>query len=111
MTGVLSNQVQVDTGIGVIHASGQPSREKGSRVVVCLSPEHIRISTSSPAERPVNCFDGKLVATAFLGDRIDHVVRTGECELRVRSEASVRIRRADDVSIWAQPPDVTILDR
>ena len=111
VTGVLSDEVQVDIGIGVIRASGQPSREKGSRVVVCLRPEHIRISTSSPAVRPVNCFDGKLVATAFLGDRIDHVVRTGECELRVRSEASVRIRRADDVFIWAQPSDVIILDR
>ena len=111
VTGVLSDEVQGDAGIGMIHASGQPSREKGSRVVVCLRPEHIRISTSSPAERPVNCFDGKLVPTAVLGDRIDHVVGTGECELRVRSEVSVRIRRADDVFIWAQPSDVIILDR
>ena len=111
VAGGLGDEVRVDTGIGVIHASGQPSREKGSRVVVCLRPEHIRISTSTPAERPVNCFNGKLVATAFLGDRIDHVVRTGECELRVRSEASVRIRRADDVFVWTQPSDVIILDR
>ena len=76
---------------------------------MCLKPEHIRISTSSPAERPVNCFDGKLVPTAVLGDRIDHVVGTGECELWVRSEVSVRIRRADDVFIWAQPSDLIIL--
>ena len=111
VTGVLSDEVQVDTGIGMIHASPQTGRAKGERVVVCLRPEHIRISTSISVERPINCFDGKLVATAFLGDRIDHVVRTGECELRVRSEASVRIRRADDVFIWAQPSDVIILDR
>jgi len=111
VAGGLGDEVRVDTGIGVIHASGQPSREKGSRVVVCLRPEHIRISTSIPAERPVNCFNGKLVATAFLGDRIDHVVKAGECELRVRSEASVRIHRADDVFVWAEPSDVIILDR
>ena len=110
VTGGLSGDIWVDTGIGVIHASGQPSREMGARVVVCVRPEHMRISTSIPDERPVNGFDAKLVATAFLGDRIDHVVRTGECELRVRSEASVRIRRTDDVFIWADPSDVIILD-
>ncbi len=110
VTAMFGDEVQVETGIGAIRASGQRGREKGSRVVVCLRPEHMCVSTSVPAERPVNCFDAKLVATAFLGDRIDHVVRTGECELRIRSEASVRIRRADDVYVWVQPSDVIILD-
>ncbi len=101
----------VETGIGVIKATGQARREKGARVVVCLRPEHMHVTTSVPAERPENSFDAKLVATAFLGDRIDHVVRAGECELRIRSEASVRIRRDDTVFICADPSDVIILDR
>ncbi|NNN20121.1 MAG: ABC transporter ATP-binding protein [Acidimicrobiaceae bacterium] len=110
VTGYLGDEILVDTGIGVIHAAGQPKRGNGTRVVVCLRPEHMQVSTLVPAERPVNGFEGKLSATAFLGDRIDHVIRTGESELRIRSDASVRIRRADDVFIWVEPSDVIILD-
>lgn len=112
VTDLHGSEILIDTGIGVIHAAGQPARGKGSRVIVCLRPEQMRISTMAPSERPVNGFEGKLTATAFLGDRIDHIVRTGESELRIRSEASMRIRRAeaDNVFIWVEPSDIIVLD-
>lgn len=110
VSGPGGDEILVDTSIGVIHAATSARREKGSRVVLCLRPELMRVTTAIPAERPVNGFDGKLSATAFLGDRIDHVIKVEDNELRIRSDASTRIRRAENVMVWVEPSDVIILD-
>ena len=104
------SEMVVSTGIGAIHVAGQHGRARGSRVVVCLRPEHIRLSTQPPAGTQANCFEGQQMATAFLGDRIDHVIKIGESELRIRSDASLRIHRAERVFAWVDPSDVVALE-
>jgi hypothetical protein len=56
-----------------------------------------------------NLLEGKLLATAFLGDRVDHVVSVGGKELRVRSHSSVRIKRDAAVFLTIAAADVVVL--
>ena len=105
------DELIVETRIGIIKARGQSSRQVGSKVVVCLRPENLCIATETPAAKPDNFIEAKLSAIAFLGDRIDHIVVAGESELRIRSDASVRIHRDADVFVWVEPSEVVILDK
>ncbi|HEY7047850.1 MAG TPA: ABC transporter ATP-binding protein [Jatrophihabitantaceae bacterium] len=101
----------VRTDIGVIRAGSDGSRPNGEPVLLCLRPEHLVISTTQAATPPANELEGKLLATAFLGDRVDHVVALGPTELRVRSHSAVRIRRDAAVYLTIAPEDVVVLPK
>lgn len=111
VTEILGGKTLIETGIGKVLVVDPKKFTKGEKVVLCLRPEHMRIITGMPTERTENCFDAKLVAIAYLGDRIDHFVKSGECELRIRSDASVQIRRSENITICVDPTDVIVLDR
>lgn len=105
-----ANEILVETQIGVIRANTHGKSVVGKQVVLCLRPEHMHISAEVPPEMPTNGFEGDLIATAFLGDRIDHVIQANKCEMRIRSDASVRIKRDQHVYVWIDPADIVVVD-
>jgi iron(III) transport system ATP-binding protein len=102
---------EIDTDIGVFRAVSDGPAVSGQSVLVCLRPERLAISMTRPSPAPPNEFEGKLLATAFLGDRVDHIVAIGDAEVRVRSDSAVRIRRDATVYVTITPGDIVILPR
>ena len=92
------NDTEVVTDIGTLRATTDRTFEIGQLVLVCLRPEELAISMVKPAQSVANELEGKMLAAAFLGDRVDHVVSIGTAEMRVRSHSSVRIKR--DATVW-----------
>jgi iron(III) transport system ATP-binding protein len=100
---------EIQSEIGVIHGPGDVTRTAGESVVTCLRPEELTVSMERPAGPVDNLLAGKLLATAFLGDRVDHVVSVEGKELRVRSHSSVRIKRDSAVFLTIAAADVVVL--
>jgi iron(III) transport system ATP-binding protein len=105
------NEAEIETEIGTLRASTGRTFEVGQLVLACLRPEELEISMTRPAEPPANEFQGSLLAAAFLGDRVDHIVAIGPTEVRVRSHSSVRIKRDAVVWLTIAPDDIVVLPR
>jgi iron(III) transport system ATP-binding protein len=108
---VNGNEAEIATDIGQVRVSTERTFAVGQEVLACLRPEEIEISMTKPAEPRANEFEAKLLAAAFLGDRVDHVVEIGTREVRIRSHSSVRIKR--DAAVWLTiaPEDIVVLPR
>jgi iron(III) transport system ATP-binding protein len=101
---------QLDSPIGTLWADPPSPPSAGSRVEVCLRPEQIDVSGSPPAEAAGNHFEGKLVTTAFLGDRVDFVVSVGDVELRARAHPELSFRRDSTIHLSVDRRQVIVLD-
>lgn len=74
----------VDTTAGRLSLTSAASMPAGAEVSVAIRPESLELSTARPAE-PQNVWEGVVGTRAFLGDAVDHLVRIGDREVRVRS--------------------------
>jgi iron(III) transport system ATP-binding protein len=111
VSALVPGAIEIRTAIGPLHASTDRTYSLGDPVLACLRPEQLDVGMVKPAVSGPNEFTGRLEATAFLGDRIDHVVSIGETEVRVRSHSSLRIKRDADVFVTISPDDVVVLAR
>ncbi|HEX3791027.1 MAG TPA: ABC transporter ATP-binding protein, partial [Pseudonocardiaceae bacterium] len=102
---------EIQTDIGVFRTTSVDTITSGQAVLVCLRPEQLAVTMTRPSATPVNEFEGKLLATAFLGDRVDHIVAIGGTEVRVRSHSAVRIRRDATVYLTIAAEDIVVLPR
>jgi iron(III) transport system ATP-binding protein len=101
----------IDSDIGRLRATALPDQQAGQLVLVCLRPEDLSVSMDRPSTSAANELEGKLLATAFLGDRVDHVVSLSGREIRIRSHSSVRIKRDAAVHVTISPEDIVVLPR
>ena len=76
---------------GILRATSPGSLDKGTRVTVCIRPEHVGLQAGEPSPSDVPVWRGVVQARAFLGESVDHLVSVGSLEIRVRCHPSLSI--------------------
>ena len=94
--------VETTCGRLVIPASGQPFGT-GARVGIVARPEHVRLSSDGTGT------EGRVVATSYLGDTVEHLVEAGGVELRSRARAEVVYQPGARVSVEFDASALTII--
>jgi iron(III) transport system ATP-binding protein len=89
----------VTTTEGVLRAGSQTDFVEGDPVVVAIRPEHVHIEAEPPPAMAPNRWSGTVVARAFLGESVDHIVEVGKLEIRARVNPSISIRPGTAVTI------------
>jgi len=81
----------------------------GADVIVSIRPEAVEIGTSSRAGEVPNEWTGTVLTNAFLGEAVDHVVRIGGHEIRVRGNPAVSIAPGTAVYLWLDPSKLALV--
>jgi iron(III) transport system ATP-binding protein len=86
----------VETANGLFSCSISDSPQIGTRVIVCVRPENIRILREPPSAP--NVVQGKIASVAFLGEYLDCLVEIGNGEpIRLHLRAEQELGRGDRV--------------
>jgi iron(III) transport system ATP-binding protein len=103
-----SQTTVVETREGPLRVGDGRGLPMGSDVLVSVRPEDVEISIDPPPQPPANVWQGKVLTRAFAGDSVDHVVRLGEQQVRVRCNPSVSIEPGTGVHL-SLPEDKIVL--
>jgi iron(III) transport system ATP-binding protein len=90
---------RVGTSEGIIRAHSDEDFPDGAFVVVTIRPENVDVIPEPLTAAAPNRWGGKVVARAFLGESVDHVVGVGKLEIRARTNSSISIRPDTEVTI------------
>ena len=82
-----------------IRAKSRSDLATGSSVVIAIRPEHVSLDRQPPGDRAPNRWGGKVLARAFLGESVDHVVGVGKLEIRSRSNSTISIPPETEVTV------------
>ncbi len=93
----------VRTDHGPLSATSAASIPLGSRVVVCIRPEHVGLRAGDPPPDDQPAWEGVVQARAFLGESVDHVVAVGGLEVRARCNPTLSI--PPGTRVWLTFPD------
>ncbi|MEX2375210.1 MAG: ABC transporter ATP-binding protein [Dehalococcoidia bacterium] len=102
----------VETGCGIVRAViryGDPVAS-GAKVSVSLRPEHVTVSEELVEPAP-NRWRGRVVARAFLGEAVDHVIDVDGQQIRARGDARISIQPGSQVSVTLEPGACHVLPR
>jgi iron(III) transport system ATP-binding protein len=88
----------VRTSDGELHVRSDADIPVGQAVVVAIRAEHVALEASVNGVGP-NRWRGRVVARAFLGESVDHVVSVGSREIRARCNPSVSIPPDTEVTL------------
>ncbi|SOD94709.1 ABC transporter ATP-binding protein [Blastococcus haudaquaticus] len=99
----------VETSNGTLFLESAHHMPVGSEVVVSIRPEAVELSTVSRGEQAANEWTGEVVARAFLGDAVDHVVSVGQHEVRARVNPSVSIESGTPVYLQLDPSKISLV--
>jgi iron(III) transport system ATP-binding protein len=99
----------VETSNGTLFIESGANQPTGSDVVVSIRPEAVDLSTQSRAGQVANEWQGTVVARAFLGDAVDHVVSVGQREIRARVNPSVSIEPGTQVYLQLDPAKISLV--
>lgn len=92
---------RVVTPHGHATASASGDLQPGDQALLVIRPEQI---TAAPAEKDAGAeWRGHVVARAFRGDAVDHVIELRGSEIRVRCEANLSIPPGTEVSLEPSP--------
>ncbi|GHJ42618.1 ABC transporter ATP-binding protein [Streptomyces sp. TS71-3] len=80
----------------------------GTDVLLSIRPEALDIATEESAEA-VNQWKGEVLTRAYLGDAVDHVVRVGKREMRIRCHPTRSIEPGTAVHLSVDPSKVTLV--
>jgi iron(III) transport system ATP-binding protein len=100
--------VDIDTEAGRVRLESPVQVPVGDEVLAAVRPESLEISTTGWGNR-VNEWPGTVTNRAFLGDAIDHIVRVGQCGLRVRGNPAVSIKPGTEIFVATEPSKVTLV--
>ncbi len=100
-------EVRVRTGAGVLVVHAQAPPAPGSRVIVGIRPEHLRVHLEAPAGGAGMA--GELVKATFLGPFTDCIVATGEATLQVQAPGALAARCGQRVYLTVDPDLCTLL--
>ncbi|MGH3385327.1 MAG: ABC transporter ATP-binding protein [Nocardioidaceae bacterium] len=103
-----AEHLTVETANGKLYLQSAAQLVVGDEVVVSIRPEAVELSRSSLGAVK-NEWSGKVVARAFLGDAVDHVVAVGKQELRVRVNPSVSIEPGSEVYLRLDPTKISLV--
>ncbi|MCD1269362.1 ATP-binding cassette domain-containing protein [Microbacterium sp. MEC084] len=102
-----NGEYRLETAAGVLKVSSGASVPTGTKVVASIRPEAMDLSTQPIASE--NVWQGRVVARAFLGDAVDHVVAVGETEVRVRTAASVSLEQGTEVYVHLKAESISLV--
>ena len=81
---------------------------EGSRVLVALRPERLRVHAADPGGE-ANCWRGELQGQVFAGDHVLCRVALGGREMRVRADPFVALTEGMPVWVSIPPAQVTVI--
>ena len=87
---------RVATDHGVLQVDGGSHLPHGTPVVISVRPENI---TVAPVNGEVRGWRGRVLARAFLGEAVDHVVQVGDRQLQARGPTTVSLRPGTEVDV------------
>jgi iron(III) transport system ATP-binding protein len=96
------NRYQVQTEIGLLWAQSCEGIGVGDSVTASIRPEYVTLSVEEPPDAP-NLVKGTVRTRAFLGDSMEHVVRSGQVDIRVKSHPGQSIPPGEDVYLALDP--------
>ncbi len=99
----------VDTTNGRLYLDSQAEVPVGGDVVVSIRPEAVDLALEPSLGAVRNEWHGTVVARAFLGDAVDHVVAVGKHELRARGNPSVSIEPGTQVYLQLDPSKISLV--
>jgi iron(III) transport system ATP-binding protein len=102
-------QHSVETTNGRLILESGADLPAGSDVVVSIRPEAVTLSTESRAGQVANEWHGTVVARAFLGDAVDHVIAVDKHEIRARVNPSVSIEPGTQVYLQLDPAKISLV--
>ncbi|MCF3961579.1 ABC transporter ATP-binding protein [Streptomyces fuscigenes] len=102
-------EVCVDTADGRLVCRGATAPPAvGSPVLLSVRPEALSLATD-PHPDAVNQWSGEVMNRAFMGDAVDHVVRVGALEIRIRCHPTQSLEPGTRVHLAADPDKVTLV--
>jgi iron(III) transport system ATP-binding protein len=99
----------VDTEVGRLRAAAMPTIKTGDPVTLALRPEGITISATPPGGDAANRLTGKVITRSYLGDTVDHLVRVGSVEFRVRVSSTTSIPPDTEVTLTVEPEHLRLI--
>jgi iron(III) transport system ATP-binding protein len=93
---------QVETDIGALWAQSCEGLGVGDAVAASIRPEYIELSVEEPPDAH-NLVKGTVRTRSFLGDSMEHVVRAGQTDLRVKSHPGKSLPPGQDVYVSLDP--------
>jgi iron(III) transport system ATP-binding protein len=93
----------VETAHGPVEAASGPSTEipVGAAALVSVRPEHVTLMTD-PAHTGPNVWRGRVLARAFLGESVDHVISVGGFEIKARNNPRLTVPPGEDVTLYLE---------
>jgi iron(III) transport system ATP-binding protein len=104
-----AGRASVETVNGVLYLETEADVPAGQEAVVSIRPEAVELSTESRSGAVANEWHGTVVARAFLGDAVDHVVAVGKNEIRARVNPSVSIEPGTQVYLQLDPAKISLV--
>ncbi|GAA3156312.1 ABC transporter ATP-binding protein [Blastococcus jejuensis] len=98
----------VETVNGALYLESAIDLPVGSEAVVSIRPEAVQLSRESRPDA-ANEWHGTVMARAFLGDAVDHVVAVGKHEMRARVNPSVSIEPGTQVYLQLDPAKISLV--
>ncbi|HSB81576.1 MAG TPA: ABC transporter ATP-binding protein [Candidatus Methylomirabilis sp.] len=102
-----AGNVRVRTGAGILLVKATAAPKVGSRILVGIRPEHLRVHLQPPPGGAG--LTGELAKATFLGPFTDCLVATGEVTLQVQLPGALAARRGDRVYLTVEPDACTLL--
>ena len=99
----------VDTEAGRLHAQSDREIGIGEDVAVAFRPEALEMSTEPPRGNVPNEWTGEVLTRSFMGDSVDHLIKTGQRELMVRANPKNSIPDGTTVTLHVPPPSLSIV--
>ncbi|MDP2622797.1 MAG: TOBE domain-containing protein, partial [Actinomycetota bacterium] len=101
--------VTIDSEVGVLRANAHPDLRPGEQVTVAVRPEGVEMSMEPAMGTMPNEMQGEVVTKSYQGDSVDHVVRIGTHELRVRVPVRLAIDDGTPVTIRIDPDHLRVI--
>ena len=99
----------VDTDAGPLRATVDATVPVGEPVILAVRPEGIVMSTEAPTGAEPNEWPGEVITRSFLGDSVDHMVRAGGFDLRVRAPSNLSIPEETAVTLRIDPGNLSVI--
>lgn len=107
--GRVDGRLAVRTEHGTVLVDAATPNGDGQQVLLAVRPEAIDIATGSATGGRPNEWTGEVVTRSYLGDSVDHIIRVGSAELRVRSRSSTSIQAHAEVTVHIDPANLTLI--
>jgi iron(III) transport system ATP-binding protein len=113
MDGVISDKEKefflIDTPVGRLRAEIDRPLSVADKITLAFRPESVEMTTDEPSGLLPNEWIGEVVTRSFLGDSVDHIVRTGEKEILVRAKPNNSIPAGTVVTLRLPPSSLTAI--